>query len=42
MASVEHKTKRHSWVSDVLVGIAASFGSNLLWTLAQIVVHRLG
>ncbi|MFF0388786.1 DUF6408 family protein [Kitasatospora sp. NPDC004615] len=42
MAIVEYTRKHHSWIRDVLVGIAASIGSNLLWTLVLIVVHRLG
>ncbi len=42
MAAVEYTPKRRSWVRDVLVGISASLGSNLLWELAQAVVHRLG
>ncbi|WP_254801988.1 DUF6408 family protein [Kitasatospora sp. SUK 42] len=42
MAAVEYRPKNHVWVRDVLVGIAASLGSNLLWLLAQVVVHRLG
>lgn len=42
MAAVEYTPKRRIWVRDVLVGIAASFGSNMVWMLAQAVVHRLG
>ena len=42
MAAVEYTPKRRSWVRDVLVGISASLGSNLLWELALAVVHRLG
>ncbi|MFJ2812096.1 DUF6408 family protein [Streptomyces sp. NPDC087294] len=42
MASVEYTRKNRMWVRDVLVGITAGFGSNLMWELAQAVVHRLG
>ncbi|WP_280524905.1 DUF6408 family protein [Streptomyces rubrogriseus] len=42
MVAVEYTPKRRTWVRDVLVGIVASIGSNLAWTLAQFVVHRLG
>ncbi|MGD3107854.1 DUF6408 family protein [Streptomyces sp. NBC_01187] len=42
MATVEYMPKRRTWVRDVLVGIAASLGSNLMWALAQAMVHRLG
>ncbi|WP_329177578.1 DUF6408 family protein [Streptomyces sp. NBC_01477] len=42
MAVVEYTTKHRIWVRDVLVGIAAGLGSNLMWVLAQTVVHRLG
>ncbi|WP_232626822.1 MULTISPECIES: DUF6408 family protein [Streptomyces] len=42
MAAVEYTPQRRTWVRDVLVGITASLGSNLMWELAQIVVHRLG
>ncbi|MFE4971836.1 DUF6408 family protein [Kitasatospora sp. NPDC056651] len=42
MAVVEYTSKRRSWVRDVLVGIAASLGSNLMWELAQVVLRRLG
>ncbi|WP_431042438.1 DUF6408 family protein [Streptomyces sp. P1-3] len=42
MAAVEYTPKHRVWVRDVLVGIAASLGSNLMWALAQAVVHRLG
>ncbi|MBP2049228.1 hypothetical protein J2Z21_002159 [Streptomyces griseochromogenes] len=42
MVAVEYMPKRRTWVRDVLVGIAASLGSNLTWALAQVVVHRLG
>ncbi|MFF1481831.1 DUF6408 family protein [Streptomyces sp. NPDC058301] len=42
MAAVEYTPRRRMWVRDVLVGVMAGFGSNLMWTLAQAVVHRLG
>lgn len=42
MAAVEHTPKRRIWVREVLVGIMASLGSNLMWELAQAAVHRLG
>ncbi|MER7413931.1 MULTISPECIES: hypothetical protein [Streptomyces] len=45
MATVEYTPKRHvwaRWVRDVLVGITVTFGSQLMWALAQAVVHRLG
>ncbi|WP_234392085.1 DUF6408 family protein [Streptomyces sp. WM6378] len=42
MASVEYTCKHRTWVRDVLVGIAASLGSDLMYVLAQAVVHRLG
>ncbi|GAA4783580.1 hypothetical protein GCM10023220_03330 [Streptomyces ziwulingensis] len=42
MAAVEYTPKRHTWVRDVLVGITAGLGSNLMWALAQLMVHRLG
>ncbi|MET8542628.1 DUF6408 family protein [Kitasatospora sp. NPDC004799] len=42
MAVVEYTPKRRSWVRDVLVGISAGFGSNLMWELAQVVLRRLG
>lgn len=42
MATVEYAPKPRTWVRDVLVGITVSLGSNLMWALAQIVVHRLG
>ncbi|MFF8615168.1 DUF6408 family protein [Streptomyces sp. NPDC015350] len=42
MATVEYTPKRRTWFRDVLVGIAASLGSNLMWALAQAMVHRLG
>ncbi|WP_331478598.1 DUF6408 family protein [Streptomyces rubrogriseus] len=42
VVAVEYTPKRRTWVRDVLVGIVASIGSNLAWTLAQFVVHRLG
>ncbi|MGW4381120.1 DUF6408 family protein [Kitasatospora sp. NPDC004531] len=42
MAIVEYMHKHRSWIRDVLVGIAASIGSNLLWALVLIAVHRLG
>ncbi|MFD9632617.1 DUF6408 family protein [Streptomyces violascens] len=42
MAAVEYTPKHHMWVRDVLVGIMTSLGSNLLWMLAQAVMHRLG
>ncbi|GAA0499081.1 hypothetical protein GCM10010361_75790 [Streptomyces olivaceiscleroticus] len=42
MAAVEYAPKHRSWVRDVLVGITAGFGSNLMWVLAQAMVHRLG
>ncbi|MFI0237270.1 DUF6408 family protein [Streptomyces sp. NPDC016845] len=42
MVAIEYMPKHRTWVRDVLVGIAASLGSNLTWALAQVVVHRLG
>ncbi|MFF0741353.1 DUF6408 family protein [Streptomyces sp. NPDC004111] len=42
MTAVEYTPKRRTWVRDVLVGVAAGFGSNLMWALAQVVVHCLG
>ncbi|MER5883439.1 DUF6408 family protein [Streptomyces sp. NPDC001941] len=42
MSVVEYTPKRRNWYRDVLVGIAGGFGSNLLWAVAQVVVHRLG
>lgn len=42
MAVIPYTAKHRIWVRDVLVGIAASLGSNLMWSLAQTVVHRLG
>ncbi|WP_240929963.1 DUF6408 family protein [Streptomyces coryli] len=42
MAAVEYTSKHRNWVRDVLVGITVGLGSNLLWVLAQAVVHRLG
>lgn len=42
MASAEYMPKPRTWVRDVLVGIMASLGSNLMWALAQAIVHRLG
>ncbi|WP_289735814.1 DUF6408 family protein [Streptomyces macrolidinus] len=42
MAAVEYARTHRVWVRDVLVGIMASLGSNLMWALAQAVVHRLG
>ncbi|WP_344527405.1 DUF6408 family protein [Streptomyces albiaxialis] len=42
MTAVEYTPKHRSWVRDVLVGLTASLGSNLMWELAQAVVHRLG
>ncbi|MFJ6899187.1 DUF6408 family protein [Streptomyces hokutonensis] len=42
MAAVEYTPKHRIWVRDVLVGITASLGSNLMWALAQAVVHHLG
>ncbi|WP_274598822.1 DUF6408 family protein [Streptomyces albus subsp. chlorinus] len=42
MVAVEYTTKHRTWVRDVLVGVAAGFGSNLTWVLVQAVVHRLG
>ncbi|MFC8511394.1 DUF6408 family protein [Streptomyces sp. NPDC057411] len=42
MAAVEHLPKPRTWVRDVLVGVTAGFGSNLMWALVQAVVHRLG
>jgi len=42
MATVEYMPKRRVWVRDVLVGVMASLGSNLMWALTQAVVHRLG
>ncbi|WP_233289008.1 DUF6408 family protein [Kitasatospora sp. MBT63] len=42
MATVKYTPKQRTWVRDVLVGITTSLGSNLLWMLAQAVVHRLG
>lgn len=42
MATVEHTPRHRVWVRDVLVGAMASLGSNLMWALAQAVVHRLG
>ncbi|GHE77334.1 hypothetical protein GCM10018785_51990 [Streptomyces longispororuber] len=42
MAVVEYTPKRRMWVREVLVGITAGFGSNLVWALVQAVVHRLG
>ncbi|WP_240434679.1 DUF6408 family protein [Streptomyces sp. YIM 130001] len=42
MVAVEYMPKRRTWVRDVLVGIAASLGSNLTWALAQFVMHCLG
>ncbi|MFJ3708762.1 MULTISPECIES: DUF6408 family protein [unclassified Streptomyces] len=42
MAAVEYTPTHRIWVRDVLVSIVASLGSNLIWALAQAVVHRLG
>ncbi|MGW0736221.1 DUF6408 family protein [Streptomyces sp. NPDC002851] len=42
MAAVEYTPKNRIWVRDVLVGITAGLGSNLMWVLVQAVVHRLG
>ncbi|WP_237773407.1 MULTISPECIES: DUF6408 family protein [Streptomyces] len=42
MAAVEYTPKRRTWIRDVLIGIAASLGSNLVWALAQAAVNRLG
>lgn len=42
MAVVKYTVKHRIWVRDVLVNIAAGLGSNLVWSLAQIAVHRLG
>ncbi|WP_241265945.1 DUF6408 family protein [Streptomyces boncukensis] len=42
MAIVEYTSTRRTWSRDVLVGIMASLGSNLMWDLAQAAVHRLG
>ncbi|WP_256861063.1 DUF6408 family protein [Streptomyces tsukubensis] len=42
MANVEYTPKHRTCIRDVLVGISASLGSNLLWMLAQDVMHRLG
>ncbi|MGV9338563.1 DUF6408 family protein [Streptomyces sp. NPDC003688] len=42
MAAVEYTPKHRTWLRDVLVGVTAGFGSNLMWLLVQIVVHRLG
>ncbi|MFJ5608263.1 DUF6408 family protein [Streptomyces sp. NPDC093221] len=42
MAVVERKPKHRIWVREVLMGIAVSVGSNLLWMLVQAAVHRLG
>lgn len=42
MAAVEYTPKPRTWVRDVLVGITASLGSNLMWALAQAVMHHLG
>lgn len=42
VAVIPYTAKHRIWVRDVLVGIAASLGSNLMWSLAQTVVHRLG
>ncbi|GAA2361039.1 hypothetical protein GCM10010417_19930 [Streptomyces carpaticus] len=42
MATNEYTPKPRIWFRDVLVGITAGLGSNLMWALAQAVVHRLG
>ncbi|WP_327068773.1 DUF6408 family protein [Kitasatospora sp. NBC_01302] len=42
MAVVKYTPKRRIWVRNVLMSITASLGSNLMWALAQAVVHRLG
>jgi hypothetical protein len=42
MAVVEYTPKHRSWLRDVLVGVAVNLGSSLLWSLAQVAVHRLG
>ncbi|MFG2147601.1 DUF6408 family protein [Streptomyces sp. NPDC048696] len=42
MAVVEYTPERRTWIHDALVGLTVSLGSNLMWALAQLVVHRLG
>ncbi|WP_237557619.1 MULTISPECIES: DUF6408 family protein [Streptomyces] len=43
MSPVEYKPERpRNWIRDILVGVAASLGSDLVRALVQAAVHLLG
>ncbi|MFG2519100.1 DUF6408 family protein [Streptomyces sp. NPDC048527] len=42
MASVEYTPKRRTWVRDILVGVAAGLGTDLVRTFMETAAHLLG
>ncbi|MFG3495079.1 DUF6408 family protein [Streptomyces sp. NPDC047928] len=42
MATGKYTRKHRTWVRDVLLGITAGLGTNLVWLLVQAAAHRLG
>ncbi|MCX5108403.1 hypothetical protein OOK13_07650 [Streptomyces sp. NBC_00378] len=42
MPHPKYTPARHTWVRDILIGVAASFGSDLVWNAVQAAAHLLG
>ncbi|MFD3974153.1 DUF6408 family protein [Streptomyces cyaneofuscatus] len=42
MTHSKHTPARRQWVRDLLMGVAVSFGSDLVWTAVQAAAHLLG
>ncbi|MFF0734768.1 DUF6408 family protein [Streptomyces chartreusis] len=42
MSPVEYTPERRTWVRDIIVGVAAGLGSDLVRTIVQATAHYLG
>ncbi|MFH9007224.1 DUF6408 family protein [Streptomyces afghaniensis] len=42
MGPVEYTPERRTWLRDILIGVAAGLGSDLVRSIVQAAVHLLG
>jgi hypothetical protein len=42
MSSVEYTPERRTWVRDILIGVVAGLGSDLVRVIVKASVHLLG
>lgn len=42
MVSMEYTPKRPAWVRDIVIGVTAGLGTNLVWALVKAAARLLG